>query len=78
MTKKKKTTTDEQEYDVDVTRISWASMTIRVSAPSVMIAKTRALEAATDEDFGAGKDSEYEAGDVVEVSDERTRKAKSA
>ena len=59
----------EREYDVDVTRIAYANLTLRVKARNVNAAKLKALDMAGDEEFSEDA-SEYQAGSVTLVNND--------
>ncbi len=60
-------------YDVNVTRTSTASLTIRVEADDMDSARGAALELAGDQDFSrCVVEYDFDANDAVEVKDENT------
>jgi hypothetical protein len=61
-------------YDVNVTRTSTASLTIRVEADDPDSARGAALELAGDQDYsGCVVEYDFDANDAVEVKDENAR-----
>lgn len=57
-------------YDVNVSRISTATLTIRVEADSREAAEEKAVEQAHDEDFGGCcVDYDFECSGAVEVKE---------
>ena len=62
-------------YDVNVTRTSTATLTIRVVADGPDSARGMALELAPDQDFtGCVVEYGFDANDAVEVKDENSRR----
>jgi len=60
-------------YDVNVSRISTATLTLRVEASSKEEAEEKAIEQAHDTDFaGCVTDYDFESGGVLPVVTERT------